>query len=143
MATVTVTRVSGLSFVGVDSTGHSLLLAPPDQHAGLKPSDLLLLALGGCTAVDVAGILAKQRQPVSDFRVVVEGEQAADPPWTFERIHVVYEVEGAGLRRAAVERAVQLSETTYCSVWSTLAGRATITSEVRIVEPAPAAGHAA
>jgi putative redox protein len=130
MTTVDVTWVDTLRFVGTDSTGHSLVMAPPDQGGGLKPSDLLLLALGGCTAVDVAGIMAKQRQRVADFRVEVRGEQAAEPPWAFERIHLVYRVRGEGLNRAAIERAIALSEAKYCSIWQTLAGTVALTGEL-------------
>ena len=96
--------------------------------------NLLLLALGGCTAVDVVEILHKKRQKLTGLKISVSGEQDADPPWAFRRMHLVYEVRGRGLSAKAVEQAVALSEDKYCSVRATLEGQVEITREVRIVE---------
>ena len=125
-----------LQFVGTDSTRHSIVLSSADEEnrTGVKPSDLLLLALGGCTSVDVVEILRKKRQPLSGLTVRVSAEQDADPPWAFRRIHLVYEVRGPGLSERAVEQAVALSEEKYCSVRATLAGQVEISREIRILE---------
>ena len=104
------------------------------QDYALLQALFLLMALGGCTSVDVVGILRKKRQQLTGLTVRVSGEQDADPPWTFRRIHVEYEVRGRDLRPRAVEQAVALSEEKYCSVRATLEGKVELTREIRIVE---------
>jgi len=125
-----------LQFVGTDSSQHAIVLSSSDEEngTGVKPSDLLLLALGGCTAVDIVEILRKKRQELTGLTIRVSGEQDADPPWTFRRIHTIYEVRGHELSEKAVEHAVTLSEEKYCSVKATLEGQVELTREVRIVE---------
>src|SRR5579862_8659949 len=111
MSDVTVTWVQDEQFVASGSGGHSIVLDAPGGRAtwqGFKPSELLLAALGGCTAVDVIDILRKKRQRVSGLRVSVRGEQRAEHPHAFERIAVHYEVRGQGIAAAAVERAISL-----------------------------------
>lgn len=88
----------------------------------MKPSELLLVALAACTAVDVVEILRKKRQDLQGLRITVSGEQDADPPWTFRRIHIHYALRGAGLTSEGVEQAIRLSEEKYCSVAATLRG---------------------
>jgi len=136
MSAVELTWTQKLQFVGTDSTQHAIVLSAPDEEnsTGVKPSDLLLLALGGCTAVDVVEILRKKRQQLTGLTVRVTGEQDAEPPWAFRRIHVVYEVRGRNLAPQAVEQAVALSEEKYCSVRATLEGQVELTREVRIEE---------
>jgi putative redox protein len=123
-------------FVGTDSTRHAIVISTPDvdNGTGVKPSDLLLLALGSCSAVDVVEILRKKRQALTGLLVRVEGEQDPDPPWAFRRITLTYEVRGRGLSRPAVEQAVALAEEKYCSVRATLDSRVAIQREIRIVE---------
>ncbi len=139
MSKVKVKWVEGRQFVGVDSTKHAIVMSTADDGTGAKPSDLLLLALGGCTGVDVIGILEKQRQPVSGLEIHVEGHQDGDPPWTFREIHIEYVVHGRGLSEKAVARAIELSEQKYCSVGATLRGTVQITHHYRIVEDLPEA----
>jgi putative redox protein len=137
MSDVAVTWVQGEQFVASGSGGHSIVLDAPDGRAtwqGFKPSELLLAALGGCTAVDVIDILRKKRQRVSGLRVSVRGEQREEHPRAFERIAVHYEVRGQDVAEAAVERAISLSEEKYCSVAATLRGVAEITTSFTIVE---------
>jgi putative redox protein len=137
MSDVAVTWVQGEQFVASGSGGHSVVLDAPGGRAtwqGFKPSELLLAALGGCTAVDVIDILRKKRQRVSGLRVSVRGEQREEHPRAFERIAVHYEVRGQGVTAAAVERAIKLSEEKYCSVAATLRGVAAITTSFTIVE---------
>jgi putative redox protein len=123
-----------LQFVGTDSTKHSLVMSSQDAEnaTGLKPSELLLLALGGCTAVDIVTIMRKKRQAVTGLEINVRGEQDEDPPWTFRRIHLEYVVRGKGLSEKGLAQAVQLSEEKYCSVRNSLACE--VTSSYRIVE---------
>ena len=123
-------------FVGIDSTKHSVVLSAHDEENGngISPAELLLLALGGCTAYDVVNILQKKRQRLTGLEVAVTGVQDADPPWTFREIRVQYCVRGKGLREKAVHDAVRLSEERYCSVAATLRGTVEITYDVVILE---------
>jgi putative redox protein len=123
-----------LEFVGTDSTKHSLVMSSQDEEnaTGLKPSDLLLLALAGCTAVDVITIMRKKRQAVTGLEINVQGEQDENPPWTFRHMHLEYVVRGKGLSEKGLAQAIQLSEEKYCSVKNTLACE--VTSSYRIVE---------
>lgn len=109
-------------FIGTDSTQHSVVLSTEgeDGRVGMKSSELLLVALAGCTAVDVVNILKKKRMPLEKLEIRVHGEQDSDPPWTYKKIHVTYEVKGKGLTKQAVEQAIELSDTKYCSVSASL-----------------------
>ena len=106
-------------FVAIDSTGHSVVLSSPADGVGMKPSDLLLVALAGCSAYDVVEILRKKRQTLESLTVKVRGEQESDPPWTFRRIHTMFRLRG-DVSEKAVQQAIELSETKYCSVVATL-----------------------
>jgi len=134
MGDVQITWVQGEQFVGTDSTNHSVVLSTAKNGTGSKPSDMLLIALGACTAVDVVGILGKKRQNLTGMQIKVSGQQDADPPWTFRKIHIQFSVHGKGLSERAVEQAIQLSEEKYCSVAATLRGVAEITNSYQIVE---------
>jgi len=131
--TTTLNWLSGKRFVGIDSTNHSVVLSSKDEGVGVKPSDMLLIALAACTAVDVVEILTKKRMLLSSLEIITSGEQDADPPWTFRRIHLKYRLSGEGLTEKAIEQAIQLSEEKYCSVAATVRGTAQITQEFEIV----------
>lgn len=133
MGQAKVTWVQDEQFVGTDSTNHSLVLSTGKDGTGAKPSDMLLVALGACTAVDVVGILLKKRLKLSGLHIKVEGQQDADPPWTYRKIHVEYQVHGKSIPDKAVQQAIELSEK-YCSVAATIRGVAEITSSYQIVE---------
>lgn len=132
-STTTLNWLSGKRFVGIDSTNHSVVLSSKDEGVGVKPSDMLLIALAACTAADVVDILAKKRMPLTSLEIVTSGEQDADPPWTFRKIHMKFRLAGAGLTATAVEQAILLSEGKYCSVAATLRGVAQITTEFEIL----------
>jgi putative redox protein len=136
MAHATVTWFGGKQFVGVDSSKHAVIMSSQDEAngTGMKPSDLLLVALAGCTAVDVIGIMEKKRQNVRGFEIHIKGEQDEDPPWTFRRIEVEYVVTGRGIKAKALEDAIKISERKYCSVSATVRGVAEIVTSHRIVE---------
>ncbi len=123
----------GLTFIGTDSTKHSVVLAPQSEGTGMKPSELLLVAVGSCTAVDVVGILEKKRTPLTSLEIEVSGEQDADPPWTFRKVHIHYKLKGNGLGENSVKQAISLSEEKYCSVSSTIKGTAKITTSFEIL----------
>ncbi len=131
MGTAIVKWLQNKQFVGIDSSKHSVVLSSQDEGngVGVKPSDMLLVALAGCTAVDVVDILAKKRTPVSSLEIEVRSEQDPEPPWTFRKIHLVYRLRGEGITPAGAEQAIKLSEEKYCSVAATIRGVATITWE--------------
>jgi putative redox protein len=136
MSEVTVTWVEKQQYVGVDSSKHGVVMSAQNDEnkTGTKPSDMLLLALGGCAGVDLIEILLKQRQKVIGMQMRISGEQNADPPWAFNKIHMEVVVRGAGLSAAAVERAVDLAVNKYCSVAATVRATAPITTSIRLVE---------
>ena len=113
-----------------------MVLSSKDEGIGIKPSDLLLLAIASCTAVDVVDILAKKRMTLTSLEISSTGEQDADPPWTFRKIHLKFKIVGKGLTEKAVEQAIQLSEEKYCSVASTVRATAAVTTEFEILPEA-------
>ncbi|MDH7486560.1 MAG: OsmC family protein [Anaerolineae bacterium] len=124
-----------MQFVGTDSTKHSVVMSAQDAEngTGVKPSDMLLLALGGCSGVDVVGILARQRQELTGLEMRISGEQSDEGwPRPFRKIHIQYILKGKGLTEKTVERAIQLSQEKYCSVGSTIEGVAEITYSYEI-----------
>lgn len=124
----------GKRFVSTDSTGHSVVMSTPDENFGMKPSELILSALAGCTSVDVVEILAKKKTPLSHLEVAVSAEQDSDPPWTFRKIHMQFRLKGEGLTEKDVQRAIDLSEEKYCSVAASLRGVVDITTSFTILE---------
>jgi len=133
MATATVRWVTEKQFVGMDGGGHAVVLSGDDVAQGMRPSELLLTALAGCSAVDVVEIMVKKRKPLSFLEVVVNGQRDPDPPWPYREIRVTYRVGGANLSQKAVEQAVSLSMDKYCSVAATVRGVARITTAVEII----------
>ena len=134
----TITLVDGIQFSGKAASGHTVTM-DADEHAGgrnagSRPMELLLVAFGGCTGMDVISILRKKRQNVSGLEINVRGEQRDDYPKTYKEVHVEYIVKGKGVQHEAVERSIELSLDKYCSVGATLAGVGTITHSYRIEE---------
>ena len=134
MGTTTVKWISGKQFIGIDSTQHSVVLSTPDEGVGIKPSDLLLIAVASCTAVDIVEILSKKRMPLDYLEIICSGEQDQDPPWTFRKIHLRFIIGGQNLTEKAVAQAIQLTEEKYCSVAATVRATAEITTEFEILE---------
>jgi len=111
---------------------------PPEHggcNSGMRPMEMLLTGMGGCTAFDVVHILNKARQPVADCEVVLEAKRAEQDPKVFTHIHVHFIVTGHGLKQKSVSRAVQLSAEKYCSASLMLARSAVITHDFEILEP--------
>ncbi|MFE0752613.1 OsmC family protein [Inquilinus sp. NPDC058860] len=135
-----VTWVEGRTFLGESGSGHAVVMDGAPEHGGrnlgVRPMEMLLLGLGGCTTFDVVMILEKAREPVADCRVEVEAERAETDPKVFTRIRMRYIVSGRGLDRVKVERAVALSKEKYCSASIMLGKVAEITAEIEVVEPA-------
>ena len=134
----TVSFCGGMLFVGQADSGHAVVMDTTASSGGrdsaVRPSELLLIGLAGCTGMDVISILRKKRQPVTGLEVVVRAEHAPDHPKRFTAMAVEYRVSGSGVDPAAVRRAIELSESTYCSVGSTLKIPVTITSTFTLVD---------
>ena len=111
--------LGGLSLVGKGSTNHWIPMDSPESHGGFdaasRPLELLLIGLGGCTGMDVLSILQKKRVSIQDFQVELEAEQADEFPKVFTRVTIKFIVYGNGINPKDVERAIELSETKYCS----------------------------
>ena len=134
----TVTLQEGSTFEGVAGSGHRVTMdvAPEvgGRNLGLRPMEMVLLGLGGCTAIDVLHMLRKGRQPITDMRVELDAERADDAPKVFTRIHVHFVLTGAGLDPHKIERAIKLSATKYCSASMMLNKTAEMTHDFEIVE---------
>ncbi|MCB9076432.1 MAG: OsmC family protein [Anaerolineaceae bacterium] len=137
MGTVAIKWVESRLMTGVDSFGHPLTIGSwPErepQWAGLKPSDLLMLAAASCSAYDVIMILTKQKEPLEGLEVTCTGEQQPEPPYTFTTMHLNYIFKG-NLNPKKVERAIKLSEEKYCSVTNTLKATVAITNSYEIID---------
>jgi putative redox protein len=131
--TSTVKWIGGKHFVGVDSGNHSVVLSGQSEGIGVKPSEMLLVALAACSAVDVVEILEKKRLKLDKLEVVITGERDPQPPWPYRKIHVAYRLAGEGLTDKAVAQAIALSQDKYCSVAATVRGVAQITTEHTIL----------
>lgn len=115
----TVKWIDGAMFLGESGSGHSVVMDGPEDHGGrnmgVRPMEMLLLGLGGCSSFDVMSILQKSRQQVTDCRVDIEAERADAVPAVYTRMHLKFVVTGRGLKEKQVARAVELSATKYCS----------------------------
>lgn len=134
MGTTTVRWIGDEQFVGIDSTNHSVVLSTSNAGTGMKPSELMIVALCACTSVDVVSILEKKRKPLESLNVQATYVQDQDPPWTFRKIHLKYLLKGKDLTDKDVSQAIELSEEKYCSVSATLRGVAEITWEYEFVD---------
>jgi len=130
--------VDGIMFVGEAPSGHSVVMdgsvAVGGSDMGIRPMELLLLGMGGCSAIDVIGILKKARAELAHCTVEIEATRADEVPKVFVGIHAHYIVSGRNLKPATVERAVQLSVEKYCSASIMLAKTAEITHDYEIIE---------
>ena len=133
MATATVHWLNDRNFVGVDSSGHSVVLSGQKNGIGVRPSQMLLVALASCSSVDVVEILETKRLKLTRLEVTITAEQDPDPPWTYRKIHVKYRLGGKNLTEKAVEQAIRLSQDKYCSVAATVRCVAQITTEFEIM----------
>ncbi|MBT9569195.1 MAG: OsmC family protein [Thiobacillus sp.] len=130
--------IEGVSFVGQSESGHSVVMdGPPDsggKNLGVRPMEMLLLGLGGCSAFDVVHILRKSRQQVTDCVADLSAERADTDPKVFTKIHVHFIVSGKGLDPKRVEQAVHLSAEKYCSASIMLGKVAAITHDFEVIE---------
>lgn len=133
MSTTHLRWITGKQFLGVDSTNHSVVLSTADQNVGVKPSEMLLVALSACTAVDIVEILNKKKINLQILEIVADGEQDENPPHPYRKINLTYRVKGEGLTEKAIQQAIDLSEEKYCSVAATIRGVAEISTRYEIL----------
>ncbi|MBP2291883.1 OsmC family protein [Azospirillum rugosum] len=130
--------VDGKMFVGESGSGHAVVMdgAPEagGRNLGIRPMEMLLIGMGGCTSFDVVMILEKGRQAITDCVAEIEAERAETDPKVFTKIHVHFIVTGRGLDAGKVERAIALSAEKYCSASIMLGATATITHDFEIRE---------
>ena len=130
--------VQDVMFVGESETGHAVVMdGAPDiggRNLGVRPMEMLLLGLGGCSAIDVMLILKKSRETVDDCVVEIDAQRAAQDPKVFTQIHVHFIVTGKALKEATVKRAIDLSAEKYCSASIMLGKTAVITHDYEIRE---------
>ena len=129
----------GLAFRGTGGSGFQIRFDSPAGPQGASPMELVALASAACTASDVISILQKKQQKVTEFEVDVVGLRAAEHPKVFTEIDLEYVVAGEEIDPKAVERAIELSLTKYCSVNKMLENAVKINHHYRILDVAPAA----
>lgn len=136
---VKITHTEGLHFKAEGSNGYGFELDKLHDGSGpgASPMELLLMGLAGCTGMDVISILEKSKQQVTGFEVIVDGDRAEDYPMVWTNIRVQYVLKGHGISEDAVKRAIELSETTYCSAAAMLRKSAPIESSYKIEEDIP------
>ncbi|MBM4176353.1 MAG: OsmC family protein [Ignavibacteria bacterium] len=113
-------QISGITFAGKTDSNHWLTMDGPEEfggsNAGIRPKELILLGLAGCTGSDVVSILKKKRIVLTDFEINIEAEVSDEHPQVFTKIILEYVFYGSGIKKEDIERAIELSQTKYCSV---------------------------
>jgi len=126
-----------LLFIGESGTGHTIVMDGPEElgghGTGMRPMELLLLGMGGCTSFDMIQMLKKGRQDIRDCVVEIDSERSEEIPKVFTKIHVHYKVSGKNLKEAQVKRAVELSTEKYCSASLMLGKTAEISHDYEII----------
>ena len=131
--TITTKWLNGLAFEA-EVDGHKVYMDSSMEHGGKntgpRPKPLMMVALAGCTAMDVAAILKKMKVELEEFTVDVEGDVSEDHPKRFLEMKVIYRVKGKNIKRSSVEKAVNLSNTRYCGVSANYSKAFPITHEI-------------
>ncbi len=135
MVEVTLTRQTGYKFVAENATGHNAVLDGPSKIGGtddgLRPMEMVLMGLAGCSSFDLLSILEKQRQTVDDLIITVQGHRTEAVPSVYEKIHIIFKLTGE-IDASKLERALALAVDKYCSVAEMLNKTAEITYEYTI-----------
>jgi putative redox protein len=130
--------LDGRAFVGESGSGHAVVMdgAPESggRNIGVRPMEMLLMGLGGCTAFDIVMILERMREKVTGLDIELEAERAAEDPKVFTHVKLIYKVTGRKLKPANVERAVNLSAEKYCSASIMIGKSATIEHSFEVIE---------
>lgn len=136
MKKAVVRQVQGMTFTGKADSNHWVMMDGSVEEGGsfaaTSPKELVLVGLGGCTGMDVASILKKKRAQVDEFEIHVTAEEAGDFPRIFTKIHIEYVFRGKDLQPRDIERAIELSQTKYCSVTAMLQKSAVVSHSYRI-----------
>lgn len=133
---VKIKQVEGLTFIGKSDTNHWVTTDGPKDFLGSeaasRPMELLLISLGTCTASDVTSILNKKRVNVNKFEINITAERAQEHPKVFTKINIEYEFTGENIKKQDVERAIELSQSKYCSVSAMISKAVEITHSYKI-----------
>jgi putative redox protein len=131
-----ITWLCGKQYVGTDSSKHSVVMSSQDEEngTGMRPPDLLLVALAGCTAMGVTDILQKKHLDLKGVVINISGEQDHEPPHAFNSIEIEYVITGKEITEKVVEEAIQLSLGKYCSVSATVKVKAELRTKIRILD---------
>ncbi len=134
----TVKWIDGMMMVGESASGHAIVMDGPEElggkNLGVRPMEMLLLGMGGCTTVDVVSTLKKMRENVQDCRVEISAKRADEHPKVFTAIHLHFIVEGDNLNDKKITKAVSLSADKYCSASIMLAKTATVTHDFEVIQ---------
>ncbi|SFV88694.1 OsmC/Ohr family protein [hydrothermal vent metagenome] len=134
----TVRWIDGMTMVGKSASGHTVVMDGPEalggKNLGIRPMEMLLLGMGGCTTVDVISTLKKMREAVRDCRVEISAERANEHPKVFTNIHLHFMIEGTNLNHKKIEKAISLSADKYCSASIMLGKTATVTHDFETYE---------
>jgi putative redox protein len=135
MQTASIQWIGEEKFVATSPSGHAIAIdSDRASNKAPGPMELVLMALGACTATDVVSILKKKRQKLQAIEVICSGERASEPPTVWIKLEILYRLRGS-LDEAAVKRAIELSEKKYCSVSAMLQKTATLTWRHEILPP--------
>jgi putative redox protein len=133
-----ITWINGRAFLGESGSGHAVVMdgAPEagGRNIGVRPMEMMLLGLGGCTAFDVVMILEKAREKVTGCELELDGDRASEDPKVFTHVKMTYTLRGKDLKAAVVERAIKLSAEKYCSASKMFESTAKIEHEWKIVQ---------
>ena len=132
----TVRWMGQVKFKGNSDSGHNILMDGPEEsggeNQGMRPMELMLLGMGGCTSFDVVTILQKSRQAISSCEAIISAERADSAQKGFTKIHIRFMIEGDQLNESSVERAIKLSAEKYCSASIMLSKSVEITHDFKI-----------
>jgi putative redox protein len=135
MQTASVKWIEGQKFLATSPSGHAMAVdSDRETNSAPGPMELVLMALGACTATDVVVVLKKKRQNLHALEVICSGERAAEPPAVWSKLEIVYRLHGE-LDESAVKHAIELSEEKYCSVSAMLKKTAKVSWRYEIVRP--------
>ncbi len=124
-----------MQIVATPPSGHSVVMDNAEGDTGPRPMELVLVALGGCTGMDVVSILKRMRVQFDDFRIEIEARRKETHPKVYVHVHLRYIFTGKDLPLRKLERAVELSQNKYCSVTAMLRCTATVTHEIVVHDP--------
>jgi len=132
----TVRWVNDMTMVGESASGHAIVMDGPEEaggnNLGIRPMEMLLLGMGGCTTIDVLSMLKKMREKVRDCRAEITAERADEHPKVFTKIHIHFVIEGTNLDEKKVAKAIGLSADKYCSASIMLGKTAVVTHDFEI-----------